>query len=60
MKRKITGIHLNDRDRKLLETLSQEAGVSMSGYIRLLLRQVEREKRTITIPRKQRKAEYAQ
>ena len=57
---KMTGIYLSDKERALLEELSDDAGMTMSGYVRQLIRQADRERRIAMPVRKQRTVEYAQ
>lgn len=57
---KMTGIYLSDKERSLLEELADEAGMTMSAFVRQLIRQADIERKTIHVPHKQRAVEYAQ
>lgn len=57
---KMLGVMLTMEERAMLETLAAENGLSMSAYIRLLIKQSDRDRTTVQIPRKTKKrvAEY--
>lgn len=58
--RKMTAIYLSADERETLEALANEADQTMSAYVRSLIRQADRERKTIRMSRKQRAVEYAQ
>lgn len=57
---RMIGVFLSPEERKMLDTLAEEAGVSLSVYIRLLIRTAFQRELTINIqPKKAEKiAEY--
>lgn len=57
---KMLGVMLTMEERAMLETLAAENGLSMSAYLRLLIKQADRDRTTVQIPRKTKKrvAEY--
>jgi len=58
-KRKVVGFYLSERERTILAKLAADAGLTKSAYLRFLIRQINRERKTIEIPRKKSKlAEY--
>jgi hypothetical protein len=55
------GVMLTMEERAMLETLAAENGLSMSAYLRLLIKQADRDRTIVQIPRKTKKraTEYA-
>lgn len=47
--RYVTGIRLSTEEKALLVDLANEAGLTMSAYTRLLIKQADRERRTVQI-----------
>ena len=60
MKRKGTMIYLSDDERAILDRLASSSGLSISAYIRIFVRQADREQPTIELPRKKIKKEVAE
>lgn len=58
--RHVTGLRLSEDEKTLLIELANEAGLTMSAYVRLLIKQADRERRTVQISPKKRAIEYAQ
>lgn len=57
---RMIGVFLSPEERKMLDTLAEEAGISLSAYVRLLIQYAYQRKLTINIqPKKAEKvAEY--
>jgi hypothetical protein len=58
---KMIGLLLSANERALLDELAAEAEMTMSAYLRLLIKKADRERKTIQLPRKakQHVEEYA-
>jgi hypothetical protein len=56
---KMFGIMLSANERKMVEVAAAEAEMTMSEYVRMLIRQADRERKTVSLPKtKKRVAEY--
>lgn len=60
MRRKMSAIYLSDKEQAILKELSEDAGMTMSAFIRATIRQLDHERKTIKVTRKPRAVEYAQ
>lgn len=60
IERKMTGIYLSDEERTMLQSQAEAADQTMSAYVRSLIRQADRDRQAIRLPKKHRAVEYAQ
>lgn len=59
-KTKMIGVMLTERERAQLMDLATDAEMSMSEYVRSLIKQADRDRKTIQLtPTKTRQAEYS-
>ena len=60
MRRKMSCIYLTEKEQEVLKELADESGLTMSAFMRSLIKRLDNERKAIKPARKQRTVEYAQ